>query len=205
MKPMTKEEWDARQSVIRRVVDPETGRTRFGPGGGGRRGVRMPCRGSVCAEPPLLYPAWGNHSNRPHAASCALHPKMRSQAASLCSKECCCSVTSAFSAQSPLQLVFFGLVILSCSPPSLHIGEVIRGKSGSAVWGLLLEYLTQVGRPRVQRQPIPRERRVRRINGQPSFLWETSQSGASFVRHGLPWVCHLLGASHMGRASPFMS
>ncbi|NWI21953.1 AR6P4 protein, partial [Crypturellus soui] len=28
MKPMTKEEWDARQSVIRRVVDPETGRTR---------------------------------------------------------------------------------------------------------------------------------------------------------------------------------
>lgn len=32
MKPMTKEEWDARQSVIRRVVDPETGRTRYGPG-----------------------------------------------------------------------------------------------------------------------------------------------------------------------------
>lgn len=28
MKPMTKEEWDARQSVIRRVLDPETGRTR---------------------------------------------------------------------------------------------------------------------------------------------------------------------------------
>lgn len=28
MKPMTKEEWDARQSVIRKVVDPETGRTR---------------------------------------------------------------------------------------------------------------------------------------------------------------------------------
>lgn len=30
MKPMTKEEWDARQSVIRKVVDPETGRTRWG-------------------------------------------------------------------------------------------------------------------------------------------------------------------------------
>lgn len=29
MKPMTKEEWDARQSVIRKVVDPETGRTRW--------------------------------------------------------------------------------------------------------------------------------------------------------------------------------
>lgn len=28
MKPMTKEEWDARQSVIRKVVDPETGRIR---------------------------------------------------------------------------------------------------------------------------------------------------------------------------------
>ena len=27
---MTKEEWDARQSVIRKVVDPETGRTRWG-------------------------------------------------------------------------------------------------------------------------------------------------------------------------------
>lgn len=27
---MTKEEWDARQSVIRKVVDPETGRTRCG-------------------------------------------------------------------------------------------------------------------------------------------------------------------------------
>lgn len=36
MKPMTKEEWDARQSVIRKVVDPETGRTRWeaGPQGG---------------------------------------------------------------------------------------------------------------------------------------------------------------------------
>lgn len=30
MKPMTKEEWDARQSIIRKVVDPETGRTRWG-------------------------------------------------------------------------------------------------------------------------------------------------------------------------------
>lgn len=30
MKPMTKAEWDARQSVIRKVVDPETGRTRCG-------------------------------------------------------------------------------------------------------------------------------------------------------------------------------
>lgn len=33
MKPMTKEEWDARQSVIRKVVDPETGRTRYSPRG----------------------------------------------------------------------------------------------------------------------------------------------------------------------------
>lgn len=33
MKPMTKEEWDARQSVIRKVVDPETGRTRCGTEG----------------------------------------------------------------------------------------------------------------------------------------------------------------------------
>lgn len=29
MKPMTKEEWDARQSVIRKAVDPQTGRTRW--------------------------------------------------------------------------------------------------------------------------------------------------------------------------------
>lgn len=28
-RPLTKEEYEARQSVIRRVVDPETGRTRF--------------------------------------------------------------------------------------------------------------------------------------------------------------------------------
>lgn len=41
MKPMTKEEWDARQSVIRRVVDPETGRTRYDPWGKGRRVVRL--------------------------------------------------------------------------------------------------------------------------------------------------------------------
>nr|KAF6403056.1 ADP ribosylation factor like GTPase 6 interacting protein 4 [Molossus molossus] len=34
MKPMTKEEWDARQSVIRKVVDPETGRTRLIKGDG---------------------------------------------------------------------------------------------------------------------------------------------------------------------------
>lgn len=34
MKPMTKEEWDARQSVIRRVVDPETGRMRLIKGDG---------------------------------------------------------------------------------------------------------------------------------------------------------------------------
>ncbi|XP_048786658.1 putative pre-mRNA-splicing factor ATP-dependent RNA helicase DHX16 [Lagopus muta] len=34
MKPMTKEEWDVRQSVIRRVVDPETGRTRLIKGDG---------------------------------------------------------------------------------------------------------------------------------------------------------------------------
>ncbi len=27
-RPLTKEEYEARQSVIRRVVDPETGRTR---------------------------------------------------------------------------------------------------------------------------------------------------------------------------------
>lgn len=34
MKPMTKEEWDARQSVIRKVVDPETGRMRLIKGDG---------------------------------------------------------------------------------------------------------------------------------------------------------------------------
>ncbi|XP_053328300.1 ADP-ribosylation factor-like protein 6-interacting protein 4 isoform X2 [Spea bombifrons] len=34
MKPMTKEEWDARQSVIRRVMDPETGRMRLIKGDG---------------------------------------------------------------------------------------------------------------------------------------------------------------------------
>lgn len=28
-RPLTKEEYDARQSVIRRVLDPETGRTRY--------------------------------------------------------------------------------------------------------------------------------------------------------------------------------
>ena len=28
MKPMTKEEWEKQQSVVRRVVDPETGRHR---------------------------------------------------------------------------------------------------------------------------------------------------------------------------------
>lgn len=38
MKPMTKEEWDARQSVIRRVVDPETGRMRCDHWGGGGKG-----------------------------------------------------------------------------------------------------------------------------------------------------------------------
>lgn len=34
MRPMTKEEWDAKQSVIRRVVDPDTGRTRLIKGDG---------------------------------------------------------------------------------------------------------------------------------------------------------------------------
>ncbi|OCU02032.1 ADP-ribosylation factor-like protein 6-interacting protein 4 [Xenopus laevis] len=34
MKPMTKEEWDAQQSVIRKVVDPETGRIRLIKGDG---------------------------------------------------------------------------------------------------------------------------------------------------------------------------
>ncbi|XP_040203250.1 ADP-ribosylation factor-like protein 6-interacting protein 4 [Rana temporaria] len=34
MKPMTKEEWEARQSVIRKVVDPETGRMRLIKGDG---------------------------------------------------------------------------------------------------------------------------------------------------------------------------
>ncbi|KAG8456055.1 hypothetical protein GDO86_002017 [Hymenochirus boettgeri] len=34
MKPMTKDEWDARQSVIRRVIDPETGRMRLIKGDG---------------------------------------------------------------------------------------------------------------------------------------------------------------------------
>lgn len=70
MKPMTKEEWDARQSVIRRVVDPETGRTRCAPGGvkgcrEGRLGQR-PTRvnrsrqhvdGAPSASPRQLLPA----------------------------------------------------------------------------------------------------------------------------------------------------
>ncbi|XP_069789656.1 ADP-ribosylation factor-like protein 6-interacting protein 4 isoform X2 [Narcine bancroftii] len=34
MRPMTKEEWEARQSVVRRVVDPETGRKRLIKGDG---------------------------------------------------------------------------------------------------------------------------------------------------------------------------
>ncbi|XP_078277818.1 ADP-ribosylation factor-like protein 6-interacting protein 4 [Rhinoraja longicauda] len=34
MRPMTKEEWDARQSIIRRVVDPESGRERLIKGDG---------------------------------------------------------------------------------------------------------------------------------------------------------------------------
>ncbi|KAK9391715.1 ADP-ribosylation factor-like 6-interacting protein 4 [Crotalus adamanteus] len=34
MKPMTKEEWDARQSVIRKVLNPETGRMRLIKGDG---------------------------------------------------------------------------------------------------------------------------------------------------------------------------
>nr|XP_033812902.1 ADP-ribosylation factor-like protein 6-interacting protein 4 isoform X1 [Geotrypetes seraphini] len=34
MKPMTKEEWDKKQSIIRRVLDPETGRTRLIKGDG---------------------------------------------------------------------------------------------------------------------------------------------------------------------------
>ena len=28
-RPLTKEQWEAQQSVIRRVVDPETGHTRY--------------------------------------------------------------------------------------------------------------------------------------------------------------------------------
>ncbi|XP_062930102.1 ADP-ribosylation factor-like protein 6-interacting protein 4 [Mobula hypostoma] len=34
MRPMTKEEWEARQSVVRHVVDPETGRKRLIKGDG---------------------------------------------------------------------------------------------------------------------------------------------------------------------------
>ncbi|XP_051887867.1 ADP-ribosylation factor-like protein 6-interacting protein 4 [Pristis pectinata] len=34
MRPMTKEEWEARQSVLRHVVDPETGRKRLIKGDG---------------------------------------------------------------------------------------------------------------------------------------------------------------------------
>lgn len=34
MKPMTKEEWEKQQSVVRRVLDPETGRTRLVKGDG---------------------------------------------------------------------------------------------------------------------------------------------------------------------------
>lgn len=49
---MTKEEWDARQSVIRKVVDPETGRTRCGVGGGAQP-LTPTCRrrgGGCCYE-----------------------------------------------------------------------------------------------------------------------------------------------------------
>lgn len=55
MKPMTKEEWDARQSVIRRVVDPETGRTRYGPSG--QKGGRMALYRWRGEEAVLLYGA----------------------------------------------------------------------------------------------------------------------------------------------------
>lgn len=34
MKPMTKEEWEKQQSVVRRVYDPETGRNRLVKGDG---------------------------------------------------------------------------------------------------------------------------------------------------------------------------
>jgi len=34
MRPMTREEWEARQSVVRRVYDEETGRTRLVKGDG---------------------------------------------------------------------------------------------------------------------------------------------------------------------------
>ena len=34
LKPMTKEEWDKQQSVIRKVYDPDTGRTRLVKGDG---------------------------------------------------------------------------------------------------------------------------------------------------------------------------
>lgn len=49
MKPMTKEEWDARQSVIRKVVDPETGRTRWAVLGAAQpRTCSLGRRGSGC-------------------------------------------------------------------------------------------------------------------------------------------------------------
>lgn len=57
MKPMTKEEWDARQSVIRRVVDPETGRTRYDPWGKGRWVVRL----SILGEKGVLEDAVPRH------------------------------------------------------------------------------------------------------------------------------------------------
>eukprot|EP00058_Branchiostoma_floridae_P020252 XP_002605742.1 hypothetical protein BRAFLDRAFT_218534 [Branchiostoma floridae] len=34
MRPMTKEEWDKQQSVVRRVFDPDTGRNRLVKGDG---------------------------------------------------------------------------------------------------------------------------------------------------------------------------
>ena len=63
MKPMTKEEWDARQSIIRRVVDPETGRTRYDPWGKGRQVVHPhPCcvgwSPGGCLSTALQYHAW---------------------------------------------------------------------------------------------------------------------------------------------------
>lgn len=73
MKPMTKEEWDARQSVIRKVVDPETGRTRCEVLGGAPPLMALLGGGAVAAA--LKRPRagrrelWGLSSPLPEASS----------------------------------------------------------------------------------------------------------------------------------------
>lgn len=78
MKPMTKEEWDARQSVIRKVVDPETGRTRWGalvkPG-------PRPALSEGAAAAALKGQGWGEEGSPGDETSQAVPPHCLEQAA----------------------------------------------------------------------------------------------------------------------------